>query len=45
MSNSTPFRTPIASRSRTRFSFILKSTFSNENRILNVESNNVLFQG
>ena len=45
MSNSTPFKTQIASRSGTKSSYILTSTFSNEIRILNFESNNVLFQG
>ena len=45
MSNYNTFTTQIASRSGTRSSSILKSTFSNENRILNVESNNGLVQG
>ena len=45
MSNLTSSRTKIPSRSSTRSSSILKLTSSNVNSILNVKSNNVLFQG
>ena len=44
MSNLTSSRTKVSSRSSTRSSSILKSTSSNVNSILNVESYNVLFQ-
>ena len=44
MINLTSSRTKVSSRSSTRSSSILKSTSSNVNSILNVESYNVLFQ-
>ena len=44
MSNLTLSRTKVSSRSSTRSSSILNSSSSNVNIILNVESNNVLFQ-
>ena len=44
MSNFTSSRTKVSSRSSTRSSSILKSTSSNVNSILNIESYDVLFQ-